>query len=98
MTVRVRDGVADIPCLQVVGGGTAGNTIAARLAMDPANYSVAVIQAGSFYEIMNGNLTQIPGYSFMSAEPNFAAGGLNSMTALGLPTVPQIVSVQSKHI
>ncbi|OTA66000.1 GMC oxidoreductase [Hypoxylon sp. EC38] len=72
----------------VVGGGTAGNTIAARLAMDPANYTVAVLNAGSFYEIMNGNLTQIPGYSFESAEPNFASG-LSSMTALGLRTVPQ---------
>lgn len=44
----------------VVGGGTAGLTIAARLA---ENFSVAVIEAGSFYEIDNGNLSQIPAYS-----------------------------------
>jgi len=41
----------------VVGGGTAGNAIAARLALDPANYSVAVIEAGSFYETLNSNRT-----------------------------------------
>lgn len=66
--------------------------------MDPANYSVAVLQAGSFYEIMNGNLTQIPGYSFESAEPNFASGGLNSMTAIGLPTLPQIASDKTRNL
>ncbi|THC89901.1 hypothetical protein EYZ11_010633 [Aspergillus tanneri] len=37
----------------VVGGGAAGNAIAARLALDPANYCVAVVEAGSFYEILN---------------------------------------------
>ncbi|THW24298.1 GMC oxidoreductase [Aureobasidium pullulans] len=38
----------------VVGGGTAGLTIAARLAEDP-NISVAVIEAGGFYQQENGN-------------------------------------------
>lgn len=37
----------------VVGGGTAGNTIATRLA--EAGWSVAVIEAGDFYENDNGN-------------------------------------------
>lgn len=46
---------------------------------------------------MNGNLTQIPGYAFMSAEPNIASGGLASLTALGLATEPQAVSVYGKH-
>ncbi|GAB1725045.1 hypothetical protein NU195Hw_g6767t1 [Hortaea werneckii] len=41
----------------VVGGGTAGLTIARRLA---EHHSVAVIEAGSFYEINNANLTEIP--------------------------------------
>ncbi|KAF2084722.1 GMC oxidoreductase [Saccharata proteae CBS 121410] len=44
----------------VVGGGTAGLTIAYRLAEDGSN-SVAVVEAGNFYEITNGNLSQIPG-------------------------------------
>lgn len=43
----------------VVGGGNAGLTVAARLAEDPY-LSVAVVEAGSFYEIENGNLSQIP--------------------------------------
>jgi len=38
----------------VVGGGTGGLTIAARLAEDK-NASVAVIEAGGFYQIDNGN-------------------------------------------
>ena len=41
----------------VVGGGNAGITIAARLA---ESASVAVIEAGGFYEIGNSNLSQIP--------------------------------------
>jgi choline dehydrogenase len=41
----------------VIGGGTAGLTVAARLA---ETNTVAVIEAGSFYEINNGNISQIP--------------------------------------
>ena len=43
----------------VIGGGTAGLTIATRLAEQGAG-SVAVIEAGGFYELNNGNLSQIP--------------------------------------
>lgn len=45
----------------VVGGGNSGLTVAARLAED-SSVSVAVIEAGTFYEIANGNLSQIPAY------------------------------------
>lgn len=38
----------------VVGGGTAGLTIAARLAEDK-DVSVAVVEAGGFYQVENGN-------------------------------------------
>ena len=34
----------------IVGGGTAGLTMAARLSEDPA-ISVAVIEAGTFYQV-----------------------------------------------
>ncbi|KAI0857767.1 oxidoreductase [Xylaria cubensis] len=56
--------------LLVIGGGNAWNTVAARLALDHANYSVALIEAGSFYEILSGNKTQIPGYNYEAANPS----------------------------
>lgn len=43
----------------VVGGGQAGLTVAARLAED-RSLSVGVIEIGSFYELTNGNLSEIP--------------------------------------
>lgn len=46
----------------VVGGGTAGNAIANRLAAN-GTFSVAVIEAGSFYQLNNGNGSVIPGLS-----------------------------------
>ncbi|KAK5637449.1 hypothetical protein RRF57_013164 [Xylaria bambusicola] len=45
----------------VVGGGNAGLTIATRLAEQQSG-SVAVVEAGTFYELGNGNLSQVPGY------------------------------------
>lgn len=44
----------------VVGGGTAGLTIASRLADENCGYSVAVVEAGGFYEFDNGNISSIP--------------------------------------
>ena len=46
----------------VIGGGTAGLTIASRLAEDPSK-SVVVIEAGDFYEFSNGNLSEIPAFA-----------------------------------
>ncbi|KAL6722058.1 hypothetical protein ACLMJK_001163 [Lecanora helva] len=43
----------------VVGGGTAGLTIASKLAQEPS-LSVAVIEAGSFYQLDNGNGSVVP--------------------------------------
>ena len=43
----------------IVGGGLAGLTLASRLSED-ANTSVAVIEAGGFYEQLDGNISQIP--------------------------------------
>ncbi|KAG6359546.1 hypothetical protein INS49_013067 [Diaporthe citri] len=45
----------------IVGGGQAGLTVAGRLA-ENRDLSVGVIEAGSFYEITNGNLSEIPSY------------------------------------
>ncbi|EED15719.1 GMC oxidoreductase, putative [Talaromyces stipitatus ATCC 10500] len=45
----------------IAGGGNTGLTIATRLAQTGA--SVAVIEAGGFYEVDNGNLSIVPGYA-----------------------------------
>ncbi|KAL8670786.1 MAG: hypothetical protein Q9168_004694 [Polycauliona sp. 1 TL-2023] len=54
----------------VVGGGTAGLTVAARLAEDGSR-TVAVIEAGGYYEQDNGNISIVPGYSsfFSGTDP-----------------------------
>ncbi|KAF2496541.1 alcohol oxidase [Lophium mytilinum] len=67
----------------VVGGGTAGLTIAARLAENP-RFSVAVIEAGSFYEISNGNLSQVPAFDYYWTGKDY-----NPLVDWGYQTVPQ---------
>lgn len=70
----------------IVGGGTAGLTLAARLAKD---HSVAVIEAGSFYELGNGNLSQIPLFDayFIGKDPKY----FNPSVDWGFITTPQVV-------
>lgn len=46
-----------------MGGGTAGLTVAERLSENPY-ISVAVIEAGGFYEFENGNLS-VPLYDII---------------------------------
>ncbi|OHE92605.1 GMC oxidoreductase [Colletotrichum orchidophilum] len=58
----------------VVGGGTAGLTLASRLAATSA--SVAVVEAGGFYEVENGNNSVVPlfsltGIAFIDPSPDF---------------------------
>ncbi len=73
---------------QVIGGGTAGLTVAARLAENAA-VSVAVIEGGSFYEIDNGNFSQIPAYdSYFAVSPPSTSQPLIDW---GIITVPQAV-------
>lgn len=43
----------------IVGGGTGGLAVARRLA-ENTSFSVAVVEAGDFYEFSNGNLSEIP--------------------------------------
>lgn len=73
----------------VVGGGNAGLAIAARLA-ERQDIRVAVIEAGSFYEIGNGNLSQVP-----ALDTAFTGKGVNDwqpLTDWGYITTPQTVS------
>jgi choline dehydrogenase len=46
----------------VVGGGTAGLAVAMRLA-ENTSYTVAVIEAGGFYQLENGNMSVVPLYN-----------------------------------
>ncbi|KAI6083414.1 putative glucose-methanol-choline oxidoreductase [Hypoxylon rubiginosum] len=71
----------------VVGGGTAGLTLATRLIEQNAG-TVAVIEAGTFYETTNGNLSQIP-----AMDTIFSWKGLDDWQPLvdwGYITTPQV--------
>ncbi|KAE8378264.1 choline dehydrogenase [Aspergillus bertholletiae] len=69
----------------IVGGGTAGNTIGSRLAA--AGVSVAIIEAGSFYEIESPLHSTIPaGYNLLvGSDPE----NVNQPVDWGIVTVPQ---------
>lgn len=49
----------------IIGGGNAGLVVAARLAQ--ASQSVAVIEAGGFYEKDVGNISTVPAYAVYGA-------------------------------
>ncbi|KAL9074758.1 MAG: hypothetical protein Q9161_002127 [Pseudevernia consocians] len=71
----------------VIGGGTAGLVIATRLAADPS-LSVAVVEAGAFYEVDNGNISVIPGDAtfYSGTAPN----NTQPLVDWGFDTVPQL--------
>lgn len=76
----------------VIGGGTAGLAIATRLVEQNAG-SVAVVEAGTFYEISNGNASQVPGPGV-----NYAGKSQLDWQPLidwGYMTTPQAVSRSS---
>jgi choline dehydrogenase len=60
----------------IVGGGTTGLPIATRLAQD-GRYSVAVIEAGGFANVDNGNRSSVPGYAFSSLGIGETLAGVN---------------------
>ena len=72
----------------VVGGGTAGLTLASRLA-EGSSLNIAVIEAGGFYEQDNGNLSVVPGYCtfYSGTDP----ADVNPLVDWGFVTEPQKV-------
>jgi choline dehydrogenase len=72
----------------IVGGGNAGLTIAARLA---EHASVAVIEAGGFYEMGNGNISQIAQDDIFWADKD--RNDTNPLIDWGFQTTSQAVSV-----
>lgn len=74
-----------------MGGGNAGSTLAARLALDASKPSVALLEAGSFYEITDGNRTQVPGYNWINTL-DFPIGQVSTLASIALNTTPQAVS------
>lgn len=54
----------------IVGGGTAGLAIANRLSAS-GTHTVAIIEAGSFYERDNGNVSEVPRYAWNGAGNGF---------------------------
>lgn len=70
----------------VVGGGTAGNALAARLAEDPRGFTVAIVEAGGFPLYENGNLTQVPGYQGWSTHVDTTRP---SLVEWDIETLPQ---------
>ncbi|KAH8754201.1 hypothetical protein F5883DRAFT_188173 [Diaporthe sp. PMI_573] len=69
----------------VIGGGTAGLVVAARLA--EANMSVAVVEAGGFYDIDNGNFSTVPAYAVFGA--GSSAESINPSVDWAFMTSPQ---------
>ena len=72
----------------IIGGGTAGLAVAARLVEGSQN-SVAVVEAGGHYEQDNGNLSVVPGYCTFFA--GTAPDDFNPLVDWGLVTEPQKV-------
>ncbi|KAI1412206.1 choline dehydrogenase [Hypoxylon sp. FL1857] len=71
----------------IVGGGTAGLTLAARLSEDPET-SVAVVEAGTYYQITNPLISSIPccGISFAGSSPKDTNPGVD----WSFVTAPQV--------
>ncbi|QIW99859.1 hypothetical protein AMS68_005377 [Peltaster fructicola] len=71
----------------IVGGGLAGSVVATRL-VQQTNATVAVVEAGSFYELSNSNRSQIPYWSYQGVGPDLT--DVQPLVDWGLFTEPQV--------
>ena len=76
---------------KIIGGGTAGLTVAERLSEDPT-ISVAVIEAGGFYELDNGNVSQIPAFYAKNFNQTAAPETIQPLIDWEYIIEPQVVS------
>jgi choline dehydrogenase len=72
----------------IVGGGTAGLAVASRLSED-SSVTVAVVEAGCFYEFQNGIDSQIPLHDSIGTDK--ATKNFNPLVDWGFTTAPQKV-------
>ena len=79
----------------VVKGGTGGLAIAGKLAAN-RNISVAVVKAGSFYELDNGNGSVIPGLAPLQRVGSLP-NDIKPLINWGFVTVPQAVQRPNCH-
>lgn len=73
----------------IIGGGNAGLTLANRLSANTSTL-IAVVEAGNFYEITNGNNSQIPAQD--TSWTSKALTDVNPLVDWGFNTTPQAVS------
>ncbi|KAI4229109.1 MAG: hypothetical protein L6R40_008082 [Gallowayella cf. fulva] len=73
----------------IIGGGVAGLTVAQRLSEDP-KVSVAVIEAGGFYELDNGNVSQIPAFYARNFNQTDAPETIQPLIDWAYLTEPQV--------
>ena len=81
---------------QVVGGGTSGLAVAKRLAENPT-VSVAVIEAGGFYELDNSNISQIPAFFTFNSNSAPDPGNIQPLIDWGIITTAQAVSTSEAN-
>ena len=66
-------------------------TVAERLSEDP-NVAVAVIEAGGFYELDDGNVSQVPAFYSKNFNQTPVADTIQPLIDWGYITEPQLVS------
>ena len=81
----------------LVGGCTAGLALAERLA-ENGTISVAVIEAGSFYELDNSNRTSIPAFGLSGIGNDPVPATINSKIDWEQCTTPQSVSKSEEFL